>query len=177
MDNVDGDYSTLIESETNIFRQNIDILKYWRKMLWVSAFEGTSAFLISYLGNIYDLLEDLTDFRQYVSDEIYEEFVREYGMTMFLLQKCLIKSVNLDLLPTDENEQLKIKELIIKIENFQQNNANMEAMICALKNEDPTTKRTLEKLGLPKEKIKEILASGYSVESVLDVEPISELKK
>lgn len=177
MNNVDGDYSTLIEFETNIFRQNIGILKSWRKTLWDSVFKGTSAFLISYLGNIYEMLEDLTNFRQYASDEIYEEFVREYDMTMLLLQKCLIKSVNQSLLPTDENEQLRIKELISKIENSQQNNGNMDAVIYALRAEDPSTRKTLEKLGLPKEKIEEILASGHTVESILDVEPISEFKK
>lgn len=33
-----------------------------------------------------------------------------------------------------------------------------------------------EMLGLPQAKIEEILASGYTVESILDVDPISELK-
>lgn len=177
MNNVDGNYSFLIKSETDIFQQNIDILKSWRKTLWDSAFKGTSAFLISYLGSIYEMLEDLTNFRQYAPDEIYEEFVREYDMTMVLLQKCLIKSVNEALLPADENEQLKIKELISKIGVSQQNNRNMEAVISALRAEDPSTRKTLEKLGLPKDKIEKILTSGYSVKSVLDVEPISELKK
>lgn len=175
--NVDGDYSTLIEFETNIFRQNIDILKSWRKTLWDSAFNGTSAFLISYLGNIYEMLDDLTNFKQYAPDKIYEEFVREYDMTMLLLQKCLIKSVNENLLPTDENEQSKIKELISKIENSQQNNEKKETIICSLRAEDPSTLKTLEKLGLPKEEKEKILASGYTVESVLDIEPNFKLKK
>lgn len=177
MNNIDGDNSTLIESETNILKKNIDILKSWRETLWDSVFKGTSAFLISDLGNVYEMLEDLTSFKQYVPDKIYEEFVREYDMTMLLLQKCLIKSVNDALLPADENEQLMVKELISKIEDSQQNNGNMGAVIQSLRAEDPSTRKTLENLDLPKEKIDEILASGYTVENVLDVEPISELKK
>ncbi len=39
-----ADYSNLIEFETNIFRQNIDVLKSWRKTLWNSSFKGTPLF-------------------------------------------------------------------------------------------------------------------------------------
>lgn len=172
-----GDYSTLIEFETNIFRQNIDILKSWRKTLWNSVLKGTSAFLITYLGDIYGMLEELTNFRQYAPDDIYEEFVKEYHMTMFLLQKCLIKSVNEDLLPADEEEKLKIKGLISKIGVSQQDKGNMESVIASLKSEDPSAQKTLENLGLSQEKIEEIIASGYTVESILDVELTSELRK
>lgn len=115
--------------------------------------------MVSDLGNVYEMLEDLTSLRQYVPDKIYEEFVREYDMTMLLLQKCLIKSVNDALLPADENEQLMVKELISKLEDSQQNNGNMEAVIQSLRAEDPSTRKTLENLDLPKEKIDEILAS------------------
>lgn len=35
MNNIDGDNITLIESETNIFKKNIDILKSWRETLGI----------------------------------------------------------------------------------------------------------------------------------------------
>ena len=169
--------STLAEFGTNIFRQNIDILRSWRKTLWNSNFKGTSAFLITDLDGIYEMLEDLTDFKQHTPNEVYEEFVKEYDMTMFLLQKCLIKSVNHNILPAGEAEQLQIKELISKIEISQQNKTNMESILISLRAEDPTVQKTLEGLGLPQEQIKKIIASGYTIESVLDVKYIPETRR
>lgn len=172
-----GDYSTLAKPKENIFFQKIDLLKSWRKRLWESVFKGSSAFLVPHLDNIIAILDELTHFKQYASDEVYKEFVQEYYMTMLLLQKCLIKSVNEGLLPHDEVEQLNIQDLISKIENLQQNKDNMESILASLREEDPSTQLALENLGLSQEKIEEIISTGYTVESVLDVKYSSELRK
>lgn len=172
-----GDYSTLVEFENNIFRQNIDILKSWRQTLWDSVLKGTSAFLLPHMEGIYELKEEMTNYKQYASLDTYEEFLKEYDMTMVLLQKCLIKSVNEKLLPVSEEEQNKINDLISKIEIDHQKAKNMDSIILALREEDPSIQKVLENLGFPKEKIEEIIASGYTIDSILDIELISELKK
>lgn len=168
--------SKAIEFGNDIFHQNIDILRKYRKTIWDSVLNDTSAFLISCLDGVYEIKEDMDKYKQYTSNEIYEEFIKEYDMTMFLLKNALIKSTNENLLPASEEEQVKIKDLISKITAQQENN-NLESVISALRLEDPSTRKTLEDLGLPKEKIEKIIASGYTVESVLDVETISNLKK
>ena len=53
----------------------------------------------------------------------------------------------------------------------------MESVVASLKEEDPSVQKTLEGLGLSQEKIEEIIAFGYTVDSVLDVELISKSKK
>lgn len=171
-----GDYSTLISAEENLFHQYIDILKSWRETLWDTVSKGISSFLISYTDGLYEMQADMSKFKQYVSDEVYEEFLKEYDMTMLLLRNSLIKSTNENLLPSDEEEQTEINELISNIELSLQDK-DIESIIFSLRKEDPSTRKALEGLGLPQEKIDEIIASGYTAESVLDISPISELKK
>ncbi len=59
-------------------------------------------------------------------------------MTMYLLQKCLIKSTNENLLPASEEEVSKIKDLVLKIENVREGNRNMDSVISHLSAEDPS---------------------------------------
>ena len=170
-----SDYSALVQSETNIFQQNIDILRLFRKTLWDS--KGNSSFLISHLYDIYEMKENLSKFRQYVSSKIYEKFIEEYEMTMLLIQKFLIKSINEHFLPHGGDEQIKIEELIFKIENMLQEKGDITNIVLALKQEDPSTRKILESLGLSDLKIEEIISSGYVVESILDITLNSELRK
>lgn len=170
------DYSHLIEAETEVFSKNIDILRGWRETIWDSVFKRTSAFLVPYLDGLFEMQEELVNFKQYAPNEVHENFLKEYNMTMLLLQKSLIKSCNENLLPHTEEDQIKVKELISKIGTYQQDK-DLEEVIALLRNEDPSVKKALEDLGLPQEKIEEIIASGYNVESVLDIEPIFEKMK
>lgn len=176
-ENMNGDFSELVKSEINIVERNIDILKSWRETLWDSVSKGTSAFFVSYLDDIFNIYEKLNDFRQYLPDEVWNDFVREYQMTMFLIRKCLIKSLNDNFLPASEEDQSKIKELITKIEVMQQNYNDIDTIVTLLRQEDPSTRKSLETLGLPKERIDDIIASGYVVESVLDVKPTGNARK
>lgn len=176
-ENMNGDFSELVKSEIKIVEKNIEILRSWRETLWDSVFKGTSAFFVSYLDDIFNVYEQLDNFRLYLPDEVWSNFVREYQMTMFLIQKCLIKSLNDNLVPASEEDQLKIKDLITKIEIMQQNYSDIDTIVMLLKKEDPSTRKSLEDLGLPKERIDEIVASGYSVESVLDVKLMGNTRK
>lgn len=162
--------------DADIFYQYIKLLQGWRKILWDSAAKHTTAFLLPFYDDIHTIKEHSIYFKKYVSNEIYVKFEKEFHMTMFLLHQCLIDSTNRNLLPADEDKQLQIKNLILEIQSLQES-VDMEDIILELKKEDPSTRKILESLELSQEKIEEIITGGYMVKSVLDVEPISELRK
>lgn len=72
-ENMNGDFSELVKSEINIVEKNIEILRSWRETLWDSVFKGTSAFFVSYLDDIFNVYEQLDNFRRYLPDEVRSE--------------------------------------------------------------------------------------------------------
>lgn len=169
----DGDYSVLIEKESEIFYKNIDILKSWRTTLWNANVNGTFEFINSNcneeLKELYEVKESLTNFRQFTPDEVYKEFVKEYNKTMYLLEKSYMKLVNENKVSNNNEEQ--VNDIISSLEKVSQEDENREITIMELQQEDPTTYLELEDMGLPESKIEEIINSGYRADgmSLLDV--------
>lgn len=152
----------------------IEVLKQWRKLLWDAGFNNSTAILVPVLDDFSGMQNVAEHSKQFISAEIYESFVRELSMTVFLLHKCLIKSLNSGIVGGREEE---IKALISKLSAKEQTFENKEATLEALREEDPTLKEVLRTLGCSQEIQKKLKDSGFAVESVLDVEPVAELKK
>lgn len=167
-DNIIGNYGTLQETENKILLDNINILKLWRKTLWDASFNGTVAYVAPLFVGICDMKDDLERFKQYTSDEVFNEFVSEYNKTMFLMDRCLSSVPENGFMPSGEENLQTLDQIKAKLETFKQENIDREAIILALSEEDPTSRKSLEAMGLDKETIEGILASGYTTNSILD---------
>lgn len=161
-------YSTLQETEEKIILDNVTILQSWRKTLWDASFNGTAAFIAPLFVGICDMKGDLENFKQYASDEVFNELVSEYNKTMFLMDRCLSAVPENGFMPSGEDNLQAFEQVKTKLAAFRQENIDREAVVAALREEDPTTRKSLEAMGLDEEKIKEILASGYTTDSILD---------
>lgn len=161
-------YEFLKETEEKIILDNITILQSWRKTLWDASFNGTAAFIAPLFVGICDMKDDLESFKQYASDEVFNELASEYNKTMFLMDRCLSNASENGFMPSGEDNLQALQQVKDKLEVFRQENIDKEAVVAALREEDPTTRKSLEAMGLDEEKIKEILASGYTTESILD---------
>ena len=170
-------YSKITEDATNIFNQNIEMLKGWREIFWETSFKDTSAFVAPNLGNICESKEDLTYMKKFVSQEIFDEFIKEHDMTIYLINKCLIKAVNEQLLPTSREDKIKIEEIISKTSILIDEFDDLEKTVECLRKEDQTTQKFFESTGLDEDRIKTIIESGHRVDSVLDVELKNNLRK
>jgi len=177
MNEYKSDNSTLEQKESEIFYMNTDLLISWREILWKTSLNGTTGFLVDDLEGLYEIKEKLTNFRLYTPDEVYNKFIIEFNKTMYLIQKCLIKTLNDSKFPDEKREKLDL--FISKLELNHEEDEEKEKTVSELREEDPTTKMILKDLGLPDSKIEEIIKTGkkMDIEFVLDVEKNGKLNK
>ena len=170
-----GDFSEFTKKEDELFRQYIKILQDWRITLWDSSLLGTSSFLATNIKDICDLKDDMADFN-FASEEVVEEFEKEFYMTMHLLEKCLIKSERKKMTPSSDEYKIAVEEIKSKLSEYS-DSIHGEEILTALREEDPTAHKALEQLGLESEAIERVLVSGYKVDSVLDEVSTADLKR
>lgn len=160
-----------------IFTKNINILKNYREDIWDSILYGTTAFLAKHLEDIIEWKDQTKEARDLLSEELNSAFLKEYYMTMVLLEKGLLKAVEKDLLSTNEEERERIKKIQERLAIISGEIPNREAIENEIRKEDPSTYRYLKSLGLGEERIQEIVDSGFQFPSILDEEPNSKLDK
>ena len=164
-------------SEISFYEKNTEMLKQWREILWDSGAKRSAVFMLPYLKGIYGMKSNLDEIREYVSPEIYESFIKEYNMTIYLLYKCLIKLRNKYSFSINESDNLEIDSIISQVSNYIENSMDVNSTLLALREEDQSTQKVLKEIGLPEDKIEEIILAGHRLDSVLDTEPSSKLKK
>ncbi len=153
---------------SDLFLKDIEMLKEYRDILWTS--QETSSFLVrKYIGDLPDFLEQRKDFKEYVSNDLYTQFETEYYMTIFLLEKCLIKAIKVNVLPKSEEDKKRVQDVLEKIAIITKK-IPKENILEALRKEDPSVRKALERIYLSEEQIQKAIAKGFMVESVLDVE-------
>lgn len=177
MNEYKNDNSTLEQKESEIFYMNTDLLISWREILWKASLNETTVFLINDLERLYEIKEKLTNFRLYTPDKVYNKFISEFNKTMYLIQKCLIKTLNDSKFPDEKREKFGL--FISKLELNHEEDEEKGKTISELREEDPTTKMILKDLGLSDSKIEEIIKTGKKMdnECVLDVEKNGKLNK
>lgn len=160
---------------TDLILEDIELLKKYRDIMWSNQGKA-SFFAYQYLQELPDLMEQRLELKDYVSDESFEQFEKEYQMTICLLEKCLIKAKNKGEMPSGDEDKQIIENILEKIAEAK-DDINYEEIIEALRKEDVTTRKALESLGLSEEQIKKVLEKGIKVvDSVLDVEPEKALR-
>lgn len=159
---------------TDIFKGDIELLKKYRDIMWSSQGK-VSFFAYQNFQDLPELLEQREEFKEFVPSELFEDFEKEFQMTISLLEKCLNTAKNKREMPPKEEAKIIIDNILEKIGEAK-DNTNSEEIIEALRSEDVTARRTLEKLGLSEEQIKKALDGGFKVDSVLDVEQNQTLK-
>lgn len=159
---------------TNIFSKEIYILKQYRDIMWTC--QGKISFYAYHnFQDLPDSYDKMIVFKEYVSKELFEEFEKEFQMTICLLEKCLITSKNKGEMPKQEEAQAVLENILEKI-NDAKDDAKSEEVMEALRKEDSTARKALERLGLTEEQINKAIEKGFKVESVLDVEQEKALK-
>lgn len=159
---------------TDLFLQNLELLKKYRDIMWTSK-EKISFIMDDYFQELPQLYEDNLKFQDYVPSELFDQFAREFQMTICLLEKCLIAAKNKGEMPKREEARQILEDILEKITEAKDETKNEEVME-SLRKEDLTAIKALESLGLTEEQIKKAIEKGFKVESVLDVEQEKALK-
>ena len=158
-------------------KQNIEILKSCREILWSSGYKRSTVIILPYLSGIYDIKSKLDENKEYISSQIYKNFVQEYNMTIYLFYKCMIKLKNKYESTILEPDMNKINDLISNFGGYIETITDLDTTVSLLRKEDTSLQKTLSESGLPEDKITEIIAAGYALPNVLDEEPKNNLKK
>ena len=159
-----------------LVQTDIKLLKDHRTILW--DMQEYTACNIDLFADFVDIKNNIDQFKKYIDSNQYDQFLKEYYMFIYLLDKCLIKSVNEENLPKTENSRKQLQETTRKIKTVQVEMEDSKDIIDSLKEEDPTTRKVLTQLGLTENQIQLAIQKGFKVDStLLNVEPKMDIKK
>lgn len=159
-----------------LVQTDIKLLKDHRTILW--DMQEYTACNIDLFADLVNIKNSIDQFKEYVDSNQYNQFLKEYHMFIYLLDKCLIKSVNEDNLPKTENSQKQLEETTRKIKDVQVEMEDSKDIIDSLKTEDSTAHKVLTQLGLTENQIQLAIQKGFKVDSsILDIEPKIDTKK
>lgn len=157
----------LIFSE--LTKDSTQTLKKYRKMLWECSVKGTTGFLVQYFENIFSVKDSVEKMKDFISDEDYNLYLKEYNMTILLLEKCLTRAMNDNLyLPTQDGQL--IERIMSKISIDKEQISNKDEIMSYLSEEDPTTRKKLQDMGLDESFIEIAINKGFTTNSVLETE-------
>lgn len=163
-------------SYEQFFEYNKNILIEWRELLWESGHKRSTVLLLPYIKGIYPIKSNLDVVKEFVDPNVYENTIKEYNMTIYLLYKCLIKIKNRYSSTIAENDMIEIDNIMKDLLEYIRNGMDMDTTVSLLRQEDKSTQKVLKEMGLPLEKIQEIIAAGHCLPSVLDEELDESLK-
>lgn len=158
---------------TDLFLEDINLLKKYRNIMWSS--KATTSFIIEIFEDLPELFLNRLKFKDYVSYELYEQYKKEYQMTIILLEKWLIAAENKGNILTKGETILRVNTILEKIKDIK-DSIDENAIIEFLREEDPTTRKALECLGLNEKQIQKAIKNGFKAESILDLEQEPTLK-
>lgn len=157
----DGDYDAVLAFENRMYHNYIEILAIWKENLWKSYFNGTTVELIPYIHAFDDLDEELNGLRKYLPEDLYMNFMNEYYMTMYLLRSSLKNAADNGYLIHTQERKDEVMGIIAKTDAKLKNCDNLDLLVDVLRSEDVATREELRSMGIPEEKINEIIASGH----------------
>lgn len=154
---------------SELTKDSVETLKKYREMLWECSVKGTTGFLVEYFKNIFSVKDSVEKMKDYISDEDYNLYLKEYNMTIVLLDKCLAKAKKDNLyLPTQDGQL--IDQIMSKISIDEEKISNKDEILSYLKEEDSTTRKKLQDMGLDESFIKLAIDKGFTANSVLETE-------
>lgn len=154
-----------------LFAKKVLLLKQTRHFMWAVK-DGVDLISNNYFQTVPKAYEECVIFKDYVPSFVFEQFEKDYQMTIVLLEKCLLAYKDDNFIQRNENAKQIIESLLKQIEENKDYERN-EEIIEALRKE--INVNTLLSLGLTIEETEKALLAGFKVNSVLDVEEAKSL--
>lgn len=161
---------------SELLEENINELRRYREMLWESSVKGTTGFYVQYFEGIFSIKESVEKIKDHLSDENYKLYLKEYNMTILLLESCLLKAKTGNSFLSTQDKQL-IEQTMSKISIDRRQIANKEEISLYLSEEDPTTRLKSQHLGLAQNIIEDAINNGIIISGTLENEPNISQKK